>query len=261
MRVRRSGQGCIFFVISMLSLLPLVALGQANQGSVLSAGAKFDSDLLDSVKIQLYCNQGEPQKREFVLYDGKELELPVDTVGTSATNCQIIASLPGGYSAVYSVDGPGAYVADEEGCMFARIASSQSNSCRIEVTQNPVHLVVYKKWIGASGEEADIGISLSCESGSYSGDRFINQGSPAGWKIRDIDPEGILCNVSEAVRDSFRPDILDCQGLLIIPGRDEECTMVNTKIVKRIEMLNRFGKIVMVVLVLAIGLVAVKRLS
>ncbi|MCJ7815093.1 MAG: hypothetical protein MUP31_03480, partial [Xanthomonadales bacterium] len=69
------------------------------------------------------------------------------------------------------------------------------------------------------------------------------------------------CNVSEEVRDIFRPDIIDCQGLWVLPGKGEECTLINTKIVKRIEMLNRYGKIVMILLVLGIGLVAVRRFS
>jgi hypothetical protein len=125
----------------------------------------------------------------------------------------------------------------------------------------PGTLTVYVEWIGPSGEERDVQISLECESGEYSGSRYINKGSPDGWEIRGIDPEGILCNVSELVRETFRPDIIDCQGIYILPGRHEECTMVNTKIVKRIEMLNRYGKIVMIVLVLLIGLVAVKRLT
>ena len=125
----------------------------------------------------------------------------------------------------------------------------------------PGTLTVYVEWIGPSGEEKDVRISLECESGEYSGIRYINKGSPDGWEIRDIDPEGILCNVSETVRETFRPDIIDCQGIYILPGRHEECTMVNTKIVKRIEMLNRYGKIVMILLVLLVGLVAVKRLT
>jgi hypothetical protein len=124
-----------------------------------------------------------------------------------------------------------------------------------------VRITVYKEWIGASGEEHDVRVSLSCESGIYSGQRFINEGLPDGWEIHEIDPEGVLCNVSETVRETFRPDIIDCQGLLILPGKGEECTLVNTKIVKRIEMLNRYGKIVMILLVLAIGLAAVKRLT
>ena len=124
---------------------------------------------------------------------------------------------------------------------------------------SPGTLVVYKEWIGASGEERDVQTSLECESGDYSGFRYINEGKPGQWEIRDIDPEGILCNVFEEERDNFRPDIIDCQGLLILPGRAEECTMVNTKIVKRIEMLNRYGKVLMIVLVLAIGLLTIRR--
>ena len=102
-------------------------------------------------------------------------------------------------------------------------------------------------------------ISLECESGEYSGFRHINDGKPGGWEIGNIDPAGILCNVYEADRDNFRPDIIDCQGLLILPGKTEECTMVNTKIVKRIETLNRYGKLVMILLVLAIGMIAIRR--
>ena len=120
-------------------------------------------------------------------------------------------------------------------------------------------LVVYKKWIGMSGKAADVRIELDCESGNYSGFRMINEGEPDGWEIRDVPPEGILCNVSEEVRENFRPDIIDCQGLYILPGRTEECTLVNTRIVKRIETLNRYGKSVLILGVLAVGLLAMKR--
>jgi len=141
------------------------------------------------------------------------------------------------------------------------MANGNRRECRLEVTQDPVDLVVYLEWIGPSGEEEDVRVSLECESGNYSGYRYVNAGRPDGWEIRDIDPEGILCNVSEEVRDNFRPDIIDCQGLLVLPGKGEECTLINTKIVKRIEMLNRYGIVVMIVLVLGIGLIAVRRFS
>ena len=128
-------------------------------------------------------------------------------------------------------------------------------------TQDPARVVVYKKWVGMSGKAADVRIDLDCESGEYSGYRLINEGEPDGWEIRDVDPEGILCNVSEEVRENYRPDIIDCQGLYILPGHTEECTLVNTRVVKRIEMLNRYGKIVMILLIFGVGLMAVKRRS
>ena len=125
--------------------------------------------------------------------------------------------------------------------------------------QDPARVVVYKKWIGMSGKAADVRIDLDCESGEYSGYRLINEGEPDGWEIRNVDPEGILCNVSEEVRENYRPDIIDCQGLYILPGRTEECTLVNTRVVKRIEMLNRYGKIVMILLIFGVGLMAMRR--
>jgi hypothetical protein len=121
-------------------------------------------------------------------------------------------------------------------------------------------LTVYLKWIGTTSEP-DVKISLDCESGDYSGDLYINQGSPDSWTIKGIDSEGILCNVYEMVPDNFRTDIIDCQGLYLLPGSREECTLVNTKIVKHIEMLNRYGKVVMIVLFLAVGLLTMRRLA
>jgi hypothetical protein len=104
-------------------------------------------------------------------------------------------------------------------------------------------------------------VGLECESGEYSGFRYINEGSPDGWEIRNIHPDGILCNVSELVRDNFEADIIDCQGLYVLPGKGEECTLLNTKIVKRIEMLNRYGRFIMIFLILGVGLLAMRRFS
>ena len=126
-------------------------------------------------------------------------------------------------------------------------------------SQETARLVVYKKWIGMSGKAAAVRIELDCENGEYYGFRVINEGEPDGWEIRDVHPEGMLCNVAEELRENYRPDIIDCQGLYILPGRTEECTLVNTRIVKRIETLNRYGKVVLILLVLAVGLMAMKR--
>ena len=128
-----------------------------------------------------------------------------------------------------------------------------------ENSQQSASLVVYKKWIGMSGKAAAVRIELDCENGEYYGFRVINEGEPDGWEIRDVHPDGMLCNVAEELRENYRPDIIDCQGLYILPGRTEECTLVNTRIVKRIETLNRYGKIVLILLVLAVGMMAMKR--
>ena len=235
--------------------------GQPTAKSGITAELNSQSEYLDVINAQLLCSFGEPRMREFELRAGQPEELLLTGYESARASCQLQVFPPAGYTVRYFVQGGGAYQADRNGCQFGRISSGQDNSCRIEISQDPVTLMVYKKWIGASGQEDDIKVELECESGDYSGIRYINEGKPDGWEIRNIDPEGILCNVQETVRDTFQPDIIDCQGLLILPGKGEECTMINTKIVKRIEMLNRYGKIVMILLVLAVGLAAVRRMS
>ena len=244
-----------------MSLCTTALFGQEGTQASIVAEMTFTEKFLDSVDVRFLCSSGELRTDEFQMISGETRELPLLASEGLRARCQLLASAPQGYSASYQVSGEGAYGADRNGCHFSGIRSGQDNRCQIEIAQDPVTITAYLEWIGESGEEDDVRVSLSCESGDYGGERFINEGSPDGWEIRNIDPEGVLCNVSEVVRDSFRPDIIDCQGLLIRPGKGEECTMLNTKIVKRIEMLNRYGKIVMVVLVLAIGLVAVRRMS
>jgi hypothetical protein len=249
------------FTLFMLSFFASAISGQEGPGMAIVTEMVFAEEFLDTVDVRLLCSFGELKIREFEMGSAETLELPLEAAGGLRAGCQLLAFPPEGYSVSYRVSGGGAYRADRNGCQFSGIEEGQGNRCLMEVNQDPVTITVYKEWIGASGEEEDVRVSLSCESGDHDGDRFVNEGSPDGWEIRNIDPEGVLCNVSETVRDSFSPDIIDCQGLLILPGKGEECTLVNTKIVKRIEMLNRYGKIVMILLVLAIGLAAVRRLS
>ena len=70
----------------------------------------------------------------------------------------------------------------------------------------------------------------------------------------------MICDVFETGRDEFVPDPADCRGLLVLPGSEEECTLVNTKVVKMIEMLNRYGLVIMILVFMAAGMVAARRL-
>jgi hypothetical protein len=120
-------------------------------------------------------------------------------------------------------------------------------------------LLVYKKWIGASGGEGNVEVHLSCRDDDYFKPRYINRDQPGGWEIRNIPRQGIFCTVSEIERETFIADDSDCSDLLVVPGQGAECTIVNTKIVKRIDMLNRYGLILMISVMLGAGLAAVKR--
>jgi len=124
-----------------------------------------------------------------------------------------------------------------------------------------VKLWVYKKWIGASGTEASVEIHLDCPGRDDFGRRLINRDRPDGWNIDQVPADGFFCSVGEVMRETFVPDVTDCRNLLLVPGRDVECTMVNTKVVKRIDMLNRYGLGLMIVVMLAVGLTSVRKLG
>jgi hypothetical protein len=120
-------------------------------------------------------------------------------------------------------------------------------------------VLVYKKWIGATGEEAAVDIVLSCQGLEEFHELQLKQDRPDGWVIAGLSQQGTYCSVYEAPRDSFIADEKDCRDLLVLPGTSVECTLVNTKRVKRIEMLNRYGIVMMIAFILGAGLAAVHR--
>ena len=145
-------------------------------------------------------------------------------------------------------------------CQFGMALPAFAQS-RSEPGLSSASLEVYKKWIGASGDEANVEIHLSCGGGITFPTHFINDGQPAGWEINDVPQNGLICDVRETMRPTFVSDYKDCINLRLIPGQAVECTMVNTKVVKKIEMLNRYGLILMISVMLGAGLAAVKRFS
>lgn len=244
-------------LVLLLLVAPFAAAQQAPP-AVFSLQAEFDTPFLTGVDVELVCSDGTPQRQAQRLEPGPPIDLRVSGI-EGVASCQVLATVPEGYSVRYGGRGGAVFKADRNGCQYAGVAAGQNNVCRVRITQDPVSIIVYKKWIGASGEEPDVRISLDCEGGVHGEARYINEGSPDGWQVRGVDPEGVLCNVYEAERETYRPDIIDCQGLLIRPGKGEECTMVNTKIVKRIETLNRYGRVIMIAVMLIAGLIAVRR--
>jgi len=124
-----------------------------------------------------------------------------------------------------------------------------------------VSLQVYKKWIGAAGDESNSEIHLRCDSESQFEPRFINTDRTEGWDVTDVPANGVFCRVQEIELDTFIADVTDCRELLLVPGQAVECTIVNTKVVKRIDMLNRYGLIIMISVMLGAGLAAVRRFA
>jgi hypothetical protein len=249
---------CLIFVYLCL-LLPFSLLAEDGDLAEFDLDIQFDPQLLSELEIEMLCNSGEPQRQQIRVTTAGHKRLNLASFEDSKPICQIHVMMPHGYSVEYQVTAEGKNRANEHGCQFMDVSHEKTYSCRIRITQKPVPLRVYKKWVGGSGQEPDVEIQLLCGDHTFAERRYINRGTPVGWEVSDIGIDGLSCDVIETPKDTFVADQSDCQGLLLFPGRGAECTMVNTKIVKRIEMLNRYGKAIMILVMLAAGLIAVRR--
>ena len=137
--------------------------------------------------------------------------------------------------------------------------AGHANFCQIQARSQVTSVTVYKKWIGATLKEPDVRVELVCAGERLQENRNINAGKPGGWLLPVSDAEGITCDVLEARSEEYVQDTADCENLLVLPGSEEECTLVNTKVVKMIDMLNRYGLVIMILVFMAAGMVAARR--
>ena len=253
--MKRSWQNLAFLCL----FLPLVLLAEEDDLANFDLTLQFNPQLINGIELELICNSGQPRRQQIRLTEAGLNQLKLAGFRDGEPICQMRVLLPQGYSVEYQSASEGKHKANEHGCQFISVGLGQTYGCLITLTQNTVPLWVYKKWVGGTDQEPDTEIQLVCGERTFEESRFINSESPAGWEVDEIGVGGISCDVFEKPGESFIADQSDCRGLLLFPGRGDECTMVNTKIVKRIEMLNRYGKAIMIVVMLVAGLIAVRR--
>jgi hypothetical protein len=241
------------FVISGLLLL-LSASVEARE-----AFARFTVDVMlhgagvDTVEVQVDCGPG----RAFSL----ALEIPVDasrsfTVPVAAGEelyCTISAPPVVGQELGFLGDGGSTFDPQGPGCRFTGVRGGHANFCQVQIESQETSLTVFKHWIGTSDPVDDVAVSLDCGPGLLLETRRLNKGKPGKWLLDVNDAEGVRCRVQEEKGDSYTSDTSDCEDLLIRPGAREECTVVNTKVVKMIEMLNRYGLAIMILAFMVVG--------
>ena len=253
----------------LLALLAVAALMAGADGLYAEARATFTVDARlgegapDGLPVNLRCGpvpDGEQRATQsgWLPREGSTV-FEVTVPPAEGWTCNVSAEAPPGLYVRYRGDGGSAVDIDRDGCRFSEILAGHANFCQIQVRGQATSITVYKRWIGATREEPDVQIELVCGGQPVAGVRNINAGKPGGWALDLTDPEGILCDVLERENESFVPDPGDCRNLLILPGSEEECTMVNTKVVKMIDMLNRYGLAIMILIFMAVGMVAARR--
>lgn len=234
----------------------LALLAQHTFAATITVDLSRKTEAPGILMAHLDCRDG--QRRSADLAETGTLEFRLEP-GMDA--CRVSADPVTGRQLVYRADGGSDTDMDGDGCNFTRIAPGDANFCLVLLEDEITQVSVFTRWIGANGDEAPVEAHLICEGLGRIDPVWVNQKDANGWRLPNVPETGVICDVVEVRREEFLADMSDCMDLLVMPGAQEECTLVNTKIVKRIEMLNRYGKIAMVVVFMGVGLLAARRFS
>lgn len=246
-------------------LLPLVGFAQAARevpAATFTVDAKLGGDSGQHVGVVLSCRSaaGEAVHTEqATLADGETVELRLPGPPAGGVDCVVTADHSAGLSIGYRGDGGSEVDISDAGCRFLGVTAGHANFCQVRVEARVTSITVYKKWIGARGDEDDVLARLHCGGAAVPEPLPINAGRPGTWTLEVTEADGILCQVTEDEREDFVPDMTDCRDLLVLPGTQEECTLVNTKVVKMIDMLNRYGLGIMIAVFAVAGMLAARK--
>ena len=245
------------------ALTAVAALAKADEPAVFTVDGRLGDSAVEGLQVALECRVvpgDEPlASRSAWLPSEGTAQFEVVVPPDADVGCYISAEAPPGLELRYRGDGGSAADIGGEGCRFSEVRPGHANFCQIQGRSQGTSITVYKKWIGAREREPDVRIDLVCAGQRAQEGRDVNSGMPGQWSLEVSDPEGIVCNVVEPGSDDYVPDSRDCQNLLILPGSEEECTLVNTKVVKMIDMLNRYGLAIMILVFMVAGMLAARR--
>jgi hypothetical protein len=241
----------------------LAAVAEADGSVTFTVDGHLGDSAVEGLQVELQCrlvpdNELLTTSNAWLPRNGTTVFEATVPPGGEAV-CFVSAEAPPGLAVRYSGDGGSVADIDEGACRFSKVQPGHANFCQIQGHSRDTSITVFKKWIGARDREPDVRIELVCDGKRMPEARDVNSGQPAAWSLDVTNPDGIVCSVIEGEREDFVPDASECRDLLILPASQEECTLVNTKIVKMIEMLNRYGLAIMILVFMAVGMVAARR--
>lgn len=231
----------------------------AQEFATFTVDAMLGDSGLSSIDVNISCESESPVSFDVNIPAGGSKAVTVPAPGGREMICTVISHPLPGRQLRYLGDGGSSITDESQGCRFTGVRGGHHNFCQVQVEDQETSLTVFKHWIGTSARENDVEAYLDCGPAMSSRTRFINVGKPARWSLEVHSETGITCTVTEQESDAWVQDTSDCENLLIAPGAEEECTIVNTKVVKMIEMLNRYGLVLMIAAFMVVGGFAARR--
>jgi hypothetical protein len=233
----------------------------------------FSDDNTATVDVTISCNTGLPLTQEFTISEGHPVTFIVDSYAAGEMDCVITEEVPEGYTPEYS----NGDVDSAESCVFEEVAAGATLACIIYNELDPVIVTVHKEWNGVTAED-DISLLASAayecryvleqpdsdELSTVSGNLSF-EGELDVEVISDLYPDyggSSYCTVSEMLLDSAAEgDDSDCADLPIAIAQGNSCTIYNTVFFEGIPTLNRYGMLLLALLMLGVGVIGFRRFS
>jgi len=246
----------------------------------------FTDDNPSEVMVSIDCNTGLILDQSKLISEANHVVFVVTDFDSATLDCHISEVIPGGYSPSYEagiLDGESnAVTADELGCHFESVEFGEFY-CDIVNTPDPVNVVIEKVWVidGSGGDGVDTGyeLRLYCDAEIVGGSDeycYVNGISKVVngtiWcdtfygEDSDIFTSQVIpgypssqCWVHETAYENYVEIDNGCKDLVVSAGQGDSCVITNTVFFEGIPTLGQYGKILLVMLMLGVGMVGFRR--
>ena len=268
--------------------------GGEGENAMFTVTKRFmDQNNIRNVRFTLSCNTGLPLEQSITVqrpggpYQDAEITIVVTDFASGTLDCQLREQVPNGYEASYSCDGESSCTAGTPSpvdpyftgpCEFTDAEQGDENLCFIRNYVRPVDVEVTKLWIDENEQfqgPTNAQMAWACVNARSSGDD-LSLGTEEGFLsfqlaeqtepfsvYPNFDPaQPTVCTVMEefpGFDSDIESDDSDCDGLEVSLGSDAACTVTNTRLYPGIPTLSDYGKLLLVLLMLSVGLIGVRR--
>jgi hypothetical protein len=270
---------------SLAVTLPRGCGGSGGEGqATFTVQSRFvDNNNLTPVTLHLSCNTGlildqtKTVQPNDGLFGAFEVSFVVSGLGATPLNCTVTQDAPFGYTPSYTCLGISDCVEAQSAsnCSFSNVAAGTDNLCQVQSYPNAVPFTVIKEWLFAAediGETDFANIVLECQN-VYGGDG-ISENNLMYWnwnvagnsqQVANIQPDfrgATHCRASESNTFSAVEATNGCEDWIqvLIGDGTGSCTITNTVFLEGIPTLSDYGRLLLALVMLGIGLVAVRRI-
>ncbi len=242
-----------------------------------------DDNDITPVTLNLSCNTGLPISQTVTVlpntggYGTYEVNFLVESFNDGQMSCTVTENAVNGYTSTYTCLGQSqcAEAQSSASCVFNGVTIGSENLCQVQNYPNPVEFTVIKEWLFAAeelGENDTSDIELECVS-AFGGDGET-RGNAMYWNWTidgNSSRTGVLipdfagttaCRATESSVFSGVEADNGCAGWIpvLIGDGAKSCTITNTVFLEGIPTLNDFGKLLFALLMLASGVIAIRRI-